>query len=304
MIKTDKNYNTGLRILEILKVLLDSGVTKHELIESIKQNNEIENVKTQEAFIKYFNTFKLLGLDIIKDKKTYKLNNAFYKITISNEDVGIIHKLIENAYKLYSIEDETTFYKIFLKLEKYLNVDFQQKIKDVIEQNAKRNNDNLKHNLILTLEKLIQEEQLVSLTYKKNAVVECSLIVLPKEIKEKNKKIYLIYYDSEIMANKKVLIDSIKNIKPFYTQAVNNITNPVIFKVFGKLANSYRLKESEKVIDGNSSVLTISNENEDRDSLMLRLLKYGESCKIEAPEDFKNEFIMLTGDILNNLENG
>ncbi|MCD7779182.1 MAG: hypothetical protein LUH05_00730, partial [Candidatus Gastranaerophilales bacterium] len=68
MNKQDKNHDTGLRILETLKILLEEDVTRNELIEKLKNNKQVGGVYTQEAFLKYFNTFEHLGLKLKKDK--------------------------------------------------------------------------------------------------------------------------------------------------------------------------------------------------------------------------------------------
>ena len=78
----DKNNDTGLRILEILKILIQSDVTKHDLIDKLCQNSKIENVHTQEAFIKYFNTLEASGFKINKENKIYKLENSFVTLAL------------------------------------------------------------------------------------------------------------------------------------------------------------------------------------------------------------------------------
>ena len=55
MKKPDKNFDTGLRILEVLRILLEQDVTKGELIEKMNDNPLFENVYTFEAFIKASN---------------------------------------------------------------------------------------------------------------------------------------------------------------------------------------------------------------------------------------------------------
>ena len=59
MRKTEKNFDTSLRILEVLKVLLNENIKKIDLIEKLKANSKAGVVYTQEAFIKYFNTLEI-----------------------------------------------------------------------------------------------------------------------------------------------------------------------------------------------------------------------------------------------------
>ena len=103
--------------------------------------------------------------------------------------------------------------------------------------------------------------------------------------------------------NKKININSIKSLNQL-PQKISGVCylNSIVFEVYGRLASLYRLKPSEKVIDFSNNHLTISNTEEDKDSLLLRLLKYGENCKIIRPKSLQKEFINLTNDILKNLE--
>ena len=78
--------------------------------------------------------------------------------------------------------------------------------------------------------------------------------------------------------------------------------NSIVFEVYGRLAALYKLKPSEKVLDFSNNHLTISNTEEDKDALLLRLLKYGENCKIIRPKAVQEEFIKLTNEILKKLE--
>ena len=76
MKKSEKNHDTGLRVLEVLKILLENEVAKKDLIVQIKTNNLVENVYTYEAFLKYFNTLEFAGFNVCRDKNKYKLINA------------------------------------------------------------------------------------------------------------------------------------------------------------------------------------------------------------------------------------
>ena len=81
-----------------------------------------------------------------------------------------------------------------------------------------------------------------------------------------------------------------------------NYLNTVVFELYGRLANSYKLKPSESVINFEQGKIVVSNSEEDRDVLLRRLLKYGENCKIVTPKSMQEEMISLTNEMLKNLE--
>ena len=86
MLKSEKKFDTGLRILEVLKILLISNFSKSEIIDILKDNSGIGSVYTNEAFIKYFNTLKVSGLKINKIKNKYELENALINIELTEEE--------------------------------------------------------------------------------------------------------------------------------------------------------------------------------------------------------------------------
>ena len=76
----------------------------------------------------------------------------------------------------------------------------------------------------------------------------------------------------------------------------------MVFELHGRLMRAYKLKPSEKVINFNQNYITVSNSEDDKDILLRRLLKYGESCKIVSPKSLKAEMLELTNEMLKNLE--
>ena len=86
MKKSEKKFDAGLRILEVLKVLLNENLKKVEVIEKLKNNDSIESVYSQEAFVKYFNTLEALGFELERVKNKYILLNALYRIDITEKE--------------------------------------------------------------------------------------------------------------------------------------------------------------------------------------------------------------------------
>ncbi len=303
MLKQDKNNETALRILEVLKILLQEEVTKHELIDKLKKKSNIDGVYTQEAFIKYFNTIEAAGFKIDKDGRKYKISNVLNTIKLTPEEVSLLLKLLDNSNRLYNKKHQEVFYNILRKLEKYTVISFEDKIKKAVSEEKTISEDNAKSNILATLSKYINEGQLLSIIYKKSKTENEKVIVELKNVIEKNNKIYLVCYNRLWTRNKRIPLDSIIKLEQLSQKSpqIKNV-NTVIFEVYGRLVKSYKLKPSEEVIDYSKECLTISNKEEDKDSILLRLLKYGENCKIIKPLSYKKEFISLTNSILKNLE--
>ena len=303
MKKPEKNHDTGLRILEVLKILLEKNLSKIELIEKLKENDSVENVYSQEAFLKYFNTFELSGLKLNRFQGKYSLNNALLKTNLSKKEQEMLILLINSITKLNNKSEEEIIKNFFLKIDKYVDIDLNNELNNIANKETLIQNSNIRNNIIATLKNLIYEEQRVNITYKKKDNTEETDTFELKEIIEKDNCIYIVCYSPLLGRNRKININSIKSLNQL-PQKISGVCylNSIVFEVYGRLASLYRLKPSEKVIDFSNNHLTISNTEEDKDSLLLRLLKYGENCKILRPKSLQEEFINLTNDILKNLE--
>lgn len=301
MTKPDKNFDTGLRILEVLKILQNKDVSKNDIINELKNNNLFESVYTPEAFIKYFNTFELIGLVIEKEKNVYKLKNSLLKVNFSKNEIEVFIDLIKYIKKLHNKKIESELKCLIYRFIKYTDANTQEiLLKTLQEINCNMNGNN---NTIGFLEKLLYDNQLVTITYYKNKFVQENITVIIKEIIEKNNDIIIVCYDSSKSRNKKIYLSSVISIKQSPQKASNaQYLNSVVFRLYGRLASLYKLKTSETVLDFSKDYITVSNTEEDKDFLLRRLLKYGENCKIIKPQSMQKEFIYLTNDILKNLQ--
>lgn len=303
MKKPDKNFDTGLRILEVLRILLEKDVTKSELIERMNNNPLFENVYTFEAFIKYFNTLSIMGFKIDKDKNIYKLKNAFKQISLTDNEEKIVLNLIRYIKKLHNKNLEEKIKKVIYKSVKYIDNKSQNKIISELEESVQRIESN---NIANTLETLMYDKRFLSITYIKNNNSQDTITVQLKEIIEKKNDIILVCYDPKRARNKKINAASVISITQTPNVVTENTLNndSAIFRIYGRLAQVYKLKQGETVIDFTAGYKTILNKGEDRDIILRRLLKYGENCKIISPKILQEEFIFMTNDILKNLEEG
>lgn len=304
MTKSDKSFDTGLRILEILKVLLNENIKKIELIEKIKGNSKVESVYTQEAFIKYFNTLTVMGFELEKVKNVYILNNALFQVNISTEEKNLLKEIVENYRKLNNKNVEKNIKTAYAKINKYISEPLSfLELTELFDSEFRVDYNEVKENLIITIQNMILDKQLVTLKYKrtKNQVEE--IVVELKELIEKNQKFYVSCYCPNIARNKKIDLEKIVSLVqlPRKTSGKNHL-NSVVFELYGRLSKSYKLKPSERVINFSNDCIVVSNSEEDKDTLLRRLLKYGENCKIITPKSMQDDLLLLTDEILKNLE--
>lgn len=304
MRKTEKNFDTSLRILEVLKVLLNENIKKIDLIEKLKANSKAGVVYTQEAFIKYFNTLEIMGFELEKYKNIYILQNALHQIDITQEEKNILTEMVDNYRTLRNKSVEKNLYSAVSKINKYINPSIPiLELEEIFSKEPKSNYDDVKEKLMLTIRNMIEDKQLVKLQYKRTKNLIEEITVELKELAEKNQKYFVNCYCQNLGRNKRVALEKIVSLiqLPRKTQG-STILNSVVFELYGRLANSYKLKSSEKVINFSQKHITVSNTEEDRDALLRRLLKYGENCKIITPKSMQEDLIALTNEMLENLE--
>ena len=304
MTKSDKSFDTGLRILEILKILLNENLSKFDLMEKLKSISKVGAVYTREAFIKYFNTLEMLGFKIEKDKNIYKLKNSVEQVTFTDFEKALFYSLIKESTKLHDVRKQDIFKNLISRMEKFSVTPFDKNIiENCLLEEKYVQTDNVRANLLLTLKNLLIDGQMVKITYQRTKYIVEEIIVEIKEIQENRKNIFVICYCPSLSTNKKISIDAISSLVQLPSRTKGSeYCNTVIFRLYGRLATVYKLKPSEKVMDFNSHYITVSNASEDKDTLLRRLLKYGESCEIMKPQSVKEEFLTMTNEILKNLQ--
>ncbi|MCD7879258.1 MAG: hypothetical protein LUG16_04910, partial [Candidatus Gastranaerophilales bacterium] len=259
-------------------------------------------IYTHEVLIKYFNTFEAAGFKIKKIKTRYKLLNAIFNINLSKQEEEILYKVIDNIPKLYNDSLEENLYNFFDRAEKFINISYPELFEKKLSAIKHFGNPNT-NSMVPTLKKLAQDSQLVNISYKKNDnIIELNSIVI-KEIIEKQGDIYVTCYNKSLGRNKKVAVSSILSLKQLPNKTDSSTyMNPVVFELYGRLASVYKIRKYEKVIDISNNRIVVSNSGEDKDTLLLRILKYGENCKIIKPLSVQNDFITLIDNMIKNLE--
>ncbi|MBQ3641494.1 hypothetical protein II906_06195 [bacterium] len=302
MVCEEQGFDSGIRILEIIKILLNKNLTKSELISTLKKSSTVDNVYSLEAFIKYFNTIEFCGLKIKKLKNIYSLQNALYKSELSISEQNIFKKLAESIYLFYNEKPENIAKLAFNKIIKYFGEPINNLNIDEINKFNKQKKS-FRKEIIDILQEMIKNEMLVKIEYKKTNDVISSCIAELKEITERNGIYYLTCKVPSIGRNKNINVDNIISVNEEHQKARNmEHSNTIIFEVYGRLIPLYKLRPSEKILTFNDDKMVISNMGEDKDLLFKRLIRYGENCKIILPEPVRVEFVNFTSQIIRNLE--
>jgi|GEM_PF-4037005 len=297
---TEKGHNTALRIIEVLKILLEGGADKNTIIEKIKACSSVPNAVTHEAYLKYFNTFEELGLHIEKTESGFKLKNALISIDLTPEEQQICEKLIFAVHKLNSRKKERAVKQVFSRLSKYINKDLDVLLEQA--ENIKRS-EAVDENIINTIKQIMEDEAEAVIKYRKSTGKEETLQCSIKKIIETKGHYYAVCTSPSMHRSRRICAESI--IYAEYSPNKASDAEPdcsVVFEVYGRLSKSYKIKEWETLDSFGEGFMRIRNTSEDFEILFNRLLKYGENCKIIRPFSAAYDFLALTDDVLHNLE--
>ena len=216
MINRTNIVNSGARVFRILQKLFVEDCTKKELL----------NGFSEDSLAIYLNTLKKLGIKITFPNRGcpyYSLREGMNFINFNDEDIKLLSEIKGLLALKASYQDIVNFNILLLKLAKYTNQYYAEKMLAVINQ--KPFGIEL-HDTIFDLQNCIREKHPLLITYNSPNSSINYFKVLPKFLKLENGKIYLWCDDNSLKESRYLRLDRIINFKildEFYeTILVNN----------------------------------------------------------------------------------
>ena len=297
--KDKKIAETSMRVLDLLKNLCKNPLDSEEIIQEIEETSE--KIYRKEIVTKYLNTLKLLGLKIKKINNKYTLENTLEKIDFSKEELSLI-KFLEKYSK--DMNNESLYKNISESLqiiEKSFSKDTLALIKENNIKIYKPKKLNPTNDIDLKIyEKYCKEDLKIEIVYKDlSDDTEKKYKVTPLKIKYKKDNPLLVCYDYKENVYREFLIKNITKSVQTPQKNTKDYPSSVTFKLKGKLAKNYVLKNDEKVIEQDKDYIIVSNTKEDRNILLRRLIRYYDKCEILYPKEFRNSMIQKLQEIEN-----
>lgn len=295
MDKTQENSNivpSGYRILYVLLLLANKELSQKEISIELERNPDIEQAFTKETVLKIINTLKVADISISKKKNKYFISKLPWFFDFKAENLNTLPKLGEFTSSLGQKELLKNYNSFLLNVFRYLP---EEKLSDI------RGHENKKSSKYQDFLHLIRKlEQAKKNNYRIKIIFDDESLVFDSfNIEYTNSDVFINGYNVKSHENKIVNIRKIKNIRQL-PQKSSGVFFPsnVTFKIKGKLAKSYNLRENEKLIFFDNEQLIISNKGEDKEKLLLRLMKYKDLCEIIAPESFRSDFVNILKDTI------
>ncbi len=304
MARLSEKYNDScIKIFSLIKLLLNDDA-EYSKVMSIFAEEASANLSTFPVILnKYLNTLKIFGIKVKKVKNKYYLLNMPFNIDFTANDVKAVQLLKSACDMIPNAKSKETL----LTFIKAVEMRYNETAKSVVTSfNIDMHPDltfyfSKFHDQILECEKLCSEKkklEILYLTEDKESTIICS----PKEVKYQNRKVCFSVFNQLSRQVFDIPIDNIKSIKQLPTlSSTQNVSMSVVYKLKGRLAEAYKLKEWEysNGYDSNGNLIVV-NSNEDPDVLLSRLMKYGENCILVTPKFMKDRMRELIEKVLNN----
>jgi predicted DNA-binding transcriptional regulator YafY len=291
---TTKNISqSGYRILMILNILINKGVSRNEIIELLKNDKIINKKLSDDTITLYVNTLRENGFDISRPNKhngyeyTVKNDIPFLKLkNTSIEHLQQVKKLAsENGDWLFVLKFNDLMQSILKFVSPPNRLQFEQKLLNSqpfgYKENAK----------ILELYKIVQNSDSVEINYNSPNSGMKLFEVRALNLSLENNKVYL-WCENLIDYNIHYLrIDRILDFKKMTIKStVKNLPTKVTYKLKGQEAFLFNLI-NEKIISKNESEIIIETEIQNEFWFVQKIMSYGNDCTIVEPLSFKDKIV-------------
>lgn len=284
-----KSSGTSSRVALLLRELIKRPLDYTDIMKLFDEKNK-KQVYTTVVLNKYINTLRTLGLEIKRSEKKYTLLTFLYQIVLTDEEIQALNDLEITILKFGTDNEIKTFLEIKRKILKF----FDKKAQNELSNYTERYLTSTLGLKVKMFGKLCDDKQNIKLRYKGEVFT-----VEPKRILFIDNKIYFECIDVKIFEIKKLPIEKITLLKQFPLKNRNILfSNSVVYEIFGRLANNYKLKDGESFIINEDGKKIVKTENEDYELLSRRLIRYKNYCKILKPIEFKDYFEKFTDKIL------
>lgn len=149
-----------------------------------------------------------------------------------------------------------------------------------------KNNYSKYEEKIKEYEKYCKDNLKLKILYRETTEIQATVIIEPKCINYKANQIFIQGFNPISAQNQDINFDEIIEVSQLPLKAnISSVTSSITFKLYGKLANGYRLHDGERLLKTNEDGTTlIINPIEDEKLLLKRLLRYGTLCEVISPK--------------------
>lgn len=301
-----KQIDSCIKMFALLKLLLEDNANFNQVVKVISDTPDSTASETSNYSVtlnKYLNTLKIFGLNVKKEKGKYHLLNPLFKINLTQEELKaflLLKQYCESDDIEESMREELT------KIIKAFELRFSETTQMLAKANESKHNANFSFyyenftNKLDICTKFCREEYIVELIYYDKRNNEKKLLCKTVDLSYKRGAVLLQIIELHSRQTLYIRLDKIISIKqtPSKSSCPTQMNRVVAFGIRGRLAKNYRLRKCEYVEGIKNGWHIIVNRDENEDELTNRILKYGDSCIVIGPLEYRKKIQSMFTDML------
>ena len=302
---SNKFNDSGIKMFKLLNLLYQGEAEFKDVIQ-IFLDDKTSNSNANVNLCKYLNSLKVFGIRVEKYKDKYKAYNLPYTYNFSKEELEAVQKIKNCSDLILSKKAKPDFDKFMDALTARFDDETQQIAKEV-ETDEELDFSFFFRSIkdkLAECERYIFDSQILNITYIEKGTKEAKISGKPTDIIYGKRNASLRIYNNKTQQLYDIPIKSIRSVEqtPQRTEIPATDTVHVVFKLSGRLAKNYRLRENEysRGIDPFDGRLVVVNKNEDISELLHRLMRYGTGCEVTNPKFVRQKMIELIDETIEN----
>ncbi len=302
---SNKFNDSGIKMFKLLNLLYQGEADFKDVIQ-IFLDDKTSNSNANVNLCKYLNSLKVFGIRVEKNKDKYKAYNLPYTYNFTKEELEAVEKLRSCSDLILSKKAKPDFDKFLEALTARYDDETQMLAKEVESDEEfdfsfffKSIKDKLSE-----CEQYIADNQILNISYTDKSGKLVKVSGKPIDILYGKRDARLRMYNSKSQQVFDIQIKNIRSIEQTPQKSEMPVLDSVqvVFKLSGRLAKNYRLRENEysRGFDPFDGRLVVVNKNEDISELLHRLMRYGSSCEVTNPKFVREKMIDLIDKTIEN----
>lgn len=290
---------TGYKALLLFSLLTESPKSYNEICECFLNHPYLREKISIDTLRVYINSLKRIGCEVKRFRGEDKISRYVitahpFELKLTQEQIQSIIKVYKSIVKNMDVKELLSMEYFFEKIGSYIkNEDF---IADIRKISMLRDIDKkLLEDLIDCCDK---KEQIV-ISYNSPNSGQKDIELIADKIEVANGKMYLLGTGFEYMQYGSFLVSRIKGIKEIKIEKTipDNLQEFRIIYTLEGNPDKFNPADNERIIEKHNNYVVIEMKTSNDFLAKQKLLEYGPTCKVVAPEDFRNDFIKLLKDM-------
>lgn len=290
---------TGYKALLLFSLLTESPKSYNEICECFLNHPYLREKISIDTLRVYINSLKRIGCEVKRFRGEDKISRYVitahpFELKLTQEQIQSIIKVYKSIVKNMDVKELLSMEYFFEKIGSYIkNEDF---IADIRKISMLRDIDKkLLEDLIDCCDK---KEQIV-ISYNSPNSGQKDIELIADKIEVANGKMDLLGTGFEYMQYGSFLVSRIKGIKEIKIEKTipDNLQEFRIIYTLEGNPDKFNPADNERIIEKHNNYVVIEMKTSNDFLAKQKLLEYGPTCKVVAPEDFRNDFIKLLKDM-------